>query len=174
MILLYLAATAAVPNPLEGLVQNIFTGVVVAALVSGIFAIVLKRTRGPADKLAEAEAVKNARKEEAEKAAALQAARDEGYQASVTMIREAAEAAATSYREQIEVYQRTTADLRATLSDVLTAMDTARITASETERNLRERISDQEAKSAELRRLLAEKEAEIELYNIADQKGTPA
>jgi chromosome segregation ATPase len=141
--ILALLAAAETP-PLIDPVTGSLIGVVSAAAIGGFFTLMVKRSRGPADVLAAQVAADEAARRRAETEAAALRSRELGFQEAAQFIKQSAESAIETYRNQ-------QSELTATISVLTDSLEQhQRFTSAERDMSRAERESN-EATIARLR-----------------------
>lgn len=132
MILTLVLAAAETP-PKAPLAESILSAVIVSgigAILTGVFAIWLKKARSPADKLAQEVALEEAKAKRAKEERERDAAKEQGYREAAEFIKKSAETAIATYKDQ-------TAELRETIQVLTSSLETHQRIAS-AERTLSE------------------------------------
>lgn len=140
MIVTLVLTAAAAAEQKPPLAESTISAIIVSgigAVLTGVFALWLKKARSPADRLAQQVALEEAQAQRAREERERDAAKEQGYREAAEFIKKSAETAIETYKDQ-------TAELRETIQVLTTSLEThqrikeAERSMSEQERRLNE------------------------------------
>jgi chromosome segregation ATPase len=123
MILLIALAAEPTKAPLENSTISAIVVSSIAAILSGAFAIWVKKARTPADRLAQQVALEEAQAKRAREERERDAAKEQGYREAAEFIKKSAETAIATYKDQ-------TSELRETIAVLTNSLETHQRIAS--------------------------------------------